>query len=139
MAGMDMNIVMMAFTWTFMVVAMLAQNLSHGYTFNTIWMAFAIPMILRFILTSTLNQFLNVEWSFLFMVCLFTGVLTFAFSLVNPDLTDGLKNFGKNSKNTTKVLALFSGMFLFCLLLAGYISSDPFVKEAVEVVYNNGI
>jgi hypothetical protein len=73
------------------------------------------------------------------MVCLFTGALTFAFSLVNPDLTDGLKNFGKNSKNTSKVLALFSGMFLFCLLLAGYISSDPFVKEAVEVVYNNGI
>ena len=136
---MDMNIVMMAFTWTFMVVAMLAQNLSHGYAFNTIWMAFAIPMILRFILTSTLNQFLNVEWSFLFLVCLFTGVLTFAFSLVNPDLTDGLKNFGKNSKNTAKVLALFSGMFLFSLLLAGYISSDPFVKEAVEVVYNNGI
>jgi hypothetical protein len=71
------------------------------------------------------------------MVCLFTGALTFAFSLVNPDLADGLKNFGKNKKNTAKVIGLFSGMFMFCLLMAGYVSSDPFVKETVEVVYNN--
>jgi hypothetical protein len=34
MAGMDMNIVMMAFTWTFMVVAMLAQNLSRWLHFQ---------------------------------------------------------------------------------------------------------
>jgi hypothetical protein len=137
MAGMDMNIVKMAVTWTFVMFTILAQNVRDGFAFNTIWMAFAIPMFLRFVLSGEINKFLNVEWSFLFMVCLFTGALTFAFSLVNPDLADGLKNFGKNKKNTGKIISLYCGMFLFCLLLAGYISSDPFVKEAVEVVYNN--
>ena len=137
MAGMDMNIVKMAVTWTFVMFTILAQNVRDGFAFNTIWMAFAIPMFLRFVLSGEINKFLNVEWSFLIMVCLFTGALTFAFSLVNPDLADGLKNFGKNKKNTAKVIGLFSGMFMFCLLMAGYVSSDPFVKETVEVVYNN--
>ena len=137
MAGMDMNIVKMAFTWTFVMFSILAQNITDGFAFNTIWMAFAIPMFLRFVLSGEINKYLNVEWSFLFMVCLFAGALTFAFSLVNPDLADGLKNFGQNKTNTAKVIGLYCGMFLFVLLLAGYISSDPFVKESVEVVYNN--
>jgi len=137
MSGMDMNIVKMAVTWTFVMFTILAQNVRDGFAFNTIWMAFAIPMFLRFVLSGEINKFLNVEWSFLIMVCLFTGALTFAFSLVNPDLADGLKNFGKNKKNTGKIIALYCGMFLFVLLFSGYISSDPFVKESVEVVYNN--
>ena len=99
---MDMNIVKMAVTWTFVMFTILAQNVRDGFAFNTIWMAFAIPMFLRFVLSGEINKFLNVEWSFLIMVCLFTGALTFAFSLVNPDLADGLKNFGKNKKNTAK-------------------------------------
>lgn len=137
MAGMDMNIVKMALTWSLVMLAFLAQNVAGGYAFNTIWITFVIPMMLRGLLTSGINMFLNVEWSFLFLVCLFTGALTFTFSLVNPDLADGLKNFGDNKKNTGKVVGLYCGMFLFVLLLAGYISSDPFTKETVEVVYNN--
>lgn len=130
----DIEIIKMAFTWVAFYLALLFQNLGDGYAYKSIWLFGLIPLILRFMNGS---GYLHVKWMFLLAVIIMAGMLTFAFSLTNPDLKMGLKDYGKEKKSSVKFTALFMGFFLFSLLFLGNFWRDgPFADTRVVTANN---
>jgi len=131
----DIEIIKMAFTWVFMYMSILAQNFSDGYGFNSFWMFAVIPFLLRFMNGSGL---LHVKWAFLLAIVVLSGALAFAFSLTNPQLQNGLKEYGRNKRNTVRFTFLYMGFLLFSLLFLGYFWRDgPFADPRVVMNVEN--
>jgi hypothetical protein len=130
----DIEIIKMAFTWTLVSLAIQGQHFFDGYTYNTIWLTAVTPFILWFMNGSS---YLNVQFWFIFVAAIFTGALTFMFSLVRPQLAGGLREYGKDKKNTGRIIGLHSGMFLFVLLVLGHLSVNPFAPARVVQYINN--
>lgn len=114
----------MALTWTLVYLTILAQHFADGYVYNSVWMAGAVPLLLRLLIGQN-PSYLNVTWSFLFGVVILTGGLFGSFMNVTPELSKGVKEFGRDKKNTIKASMLFLGFFFFSLLLLGTMT-NPF-------------
>src|SRR6056300_1272298 len=130
----EFGVFRMALTWTLVYLTILAQHFADGYAYNTLWMAGAVPLLLRLLVGHNPNYFV-VNWSFLIAVILLAGGLFGAFMNVTPQLSRGVKEIGRDKKNTIKASMLFLGLFFFSLLMIGMLT-NPFSQGNVSNNYN---
>ena len=115
---MDLTIPKMAFTWAMVIFLILAQHMADGLIFNVTYLTVILPMVLRAIIINF--PALAIDWSFLVYSTIMTAGLLLSFTRINESLKNGIKEYGRNKKDTTKVTFLYIGLFAFSLLSLGY-------------------
>ena len=115
---MDLTIPKMAFTWAMVIFLILAQHMADGLIFNVTYLTVILPMVLRAIIINF--PALAIDWSFLVYSTIMTAGLLLSFTRINESLKNGIKDYGRNKKDTTKVTFLYIGLFAFSLLSLGY-------------------